>query len=319
MAQYSRKLKRGIHWWYKFDYNAKTYISQCKYLSKIEAKKAENTKFEEVSKQDRNTSKKSILSLMEAINSRLDTIQVKKSSRYYLENKSYYKILFDKFGDIAISEIKKSDINAMLLEVSRKSKAKGKDNYTVNSMMRVFKALYNHVILEHDLDIKNPCVGIKPFSISRKLKYIPSDEDIEAVKSQCDYFQRNLIDFVMSTGCRIDEALRITTSDVFTGYIVLYTRKSVNSDLVPRKVPRPESLSIAGLMPHERIFSQWVNRPKFIEHKVKKLGQANWNWHNLRHRYASMLSKQGRPLYEIMSLLGHSNLKTTQGYLQMLL
>lgn len=319
MAQYSRKLKKGTKWWYKFSFNGKTYISKCIYLSKFEARIAENAKYEELTAKERNPLEKPILSLLEAINSRLDNVQVRKSTRYYQENKGYYKILLDRFGDIDISEIKKADINALLLEVSKTSKAKGKDNYTVNSMLRVFKALFNHAISEHDLEMKNPCVGIKPFSLTRKLKYIPSDADIEAVKALCDTNQKKLIDFVMATGCRIDEALRLTAADVLTDYIVLYTRKSVNSDLVPRKVPRPEGLTVIGLKPHDRVFSFWDSRPKFLEHKVKKLGQVNWNWHNLRHRYASMLSKQGKPLYEIMSLLGHSNLQTTQGYLQMLM
>jgi site-specific recombinase XerD len=43
-----------------------------------------------------------------------------------------------------------------------------------------------------------------------------------------------------------------------------------------------------------------------------------WTWHNLRHKYASELCRKGVPLFEIMNLLGHSNLKTTQNYLQLL-
>jgi len=65
-------------------------------------------------------------------------------------------------------------------------------------------------------------------------------------------------------------------------------------------------------------FKRWDNHPRFLEKKIKKLRQETWNWHNLRHRYASMLSKEGRPLFEIMALLGHSNMETTQNYLQLL-
>ena len=50
-----------------------------------------------------------------------------------------------------------------------------------------------------------------------------------------------------------------------------------------------------------------------------RAGQRNWNWHNLRHRRASIWhNKEKRPLYEVMVLLGHSNIKTTQGYLQLI-
>lgn len=319
MAQYPRKLKAGIRWFYKFNFQGSMFRSQCIYLSKTEAKRAERKKYDELEHKLRNPDLKEDYTLLKIINDRLDFLQIKKSKRYYKENKAYSKILLERFGDISIANIKRTDINTLLLDISKQSQSKGLDNYTVNSMLRIFKALFNHAIFEYDLDIKNPCVGIKPFSVKRNLKYIPSDKDIEAVLAICDEKQRKLIQFVMETGCRINEALRLTAGDVFNEYIVLYTRKSKNSDLVPRKALRPDNLKVKDLKPTDRIFSNWDERPKFLEHKVKELGQSNWNWHNLRHRYASMLSKQNKPLYEIMSLLGHSSLKTTQGYLQKLL
>ncbi|HDY87954.1 MAG TPA: site-specific integrase [bacterium] len=81
---------------------------------------------------------------------------------------------------------------------------------------------------------------------------------------------------------------------------------------MPRKVPRPEYLT------DFKGFTRWGEHPRFLEKYVKKSGQESWNWHNLRHRFASKLSKEGRPLFEIMALLGHSNLSTTQNYLQLL-
>lgn len=318
MAQYSRKLKKGIRWYFKFDFSGKTYFSKCIYLSKNEAKKAENARYDEVSNNARNPSLMPILSLREAIEERLDEVQTKKSKDYYKDNKRYYSILLNSLGDIPIDQIKRIDIENILLTTSQRQKSRGGDNYVVNAMLAIYKALFNHAIQRRDLSIKNPCFGIKPFSISKKLKYIPSDKDIEAVRSLCDIGQNSLIDFVMETGCRINEALRILVSDVYEDYIVLQTRKSRNSDLIPRKVPKPKCLMLTGLKPDSRIFSRWSDTPKFLEHKVKALKQKPWSWHNLRHRYASLLSKNNTPLFQIMILLGHSNLKTTQGYLQLL-
>ena len=316
MAQYQRKLKKGKRWWYKFDFDGQVYFSKAIYLSKSEAKKAENARYEEVSTIARNPSQKSILNLLEAINDRLDFVQTKKSKSYFSDNKRYYKILLETLGNVSIEQVKRADIENILLMVSQKQKSKGGDNYVVNAMLAIYKALFNHAIDRNELTIKNPCVGIESYSVNKKLKYIPSDKDIEAVKAICDDGQKNLIDFVMETGCRINEALRLKTTDVFEDYIVLYTRKSKNSDLVPRKVPRPKCIEITKSK--EITFDRWSDTPKFLERKVKELEQRSWNWHNLRHRYASLLSKQGTPLFEIMALLGHSNLKTTQNYLQLL-
>ena len=321
MAQYSRKLKKGkgLRWWYKFDHSGKTHSSQCIYLSKNEAKKAESAKYEEVVNQARNPSQQPIFSLLEAINQRLDYVQIKKSKDYYKDNKRYYKILLNEIGNISFADVKKSQVEDLLLKTSMKQKTSGKDNYVVNAMLNVYKALFNYIIEKHDLNIKNPFNGIEKFSVKKKLKYIPSDADIKAVKSICDKEQIMLIDFVMDTACRINEALRITGIDILESEVILYTKKSRNSDLVPRKLPKPKCIEDVKLMTDERLFKRWSDTPRFLEDKIKELGQRNWNWHNLRHRRASIWhNKEKRPLFEVMILLGHSNLKTTQGYLQLI-
>jgi integrase len=319
LAQYSRKLKRGTRYWYKFSFLGKTYYSNCIYHTKGEAKKAESKKYEEVNKKARDPdSSTTSITLLEAINARLDYVKTKKSVSYYKDNKRYYKPILEVIGDIPIENIKRVDIEKILLNTSQRQKDLGKDNYVVNTMIAVYKALFNHAINQYDLTIRNPCNGIKPFSVMKKLKHIPKDEDIEAVKSICNNNQVSLINFVMETGCRINEGLRIKVDDVFDDYIVLYTRKSKDSNLVPRKIPKPLSLNITRQKVGDRIFNQWSDAPKFLERKVKELNQKSWNWHNLRHRYASRLSKNNTPLFQIMILLGHSNLKTTQGYLQLL-
>ncbi|MGV8018288.1 MAG: tyrosine-type recombinase/integrase [Ignavibacteria bacterium] len=316
MAQYLRNLKKGNRWWFKFSYQNKIYFSKAIYLSKIEAKRAEYLKYEEVSNQARNPSVKPILELLEAINERLDYIKIKKSKAYYRENKRYYSGLYKHFGNRQIEHISKSDITKFLLQMSQKFRQQGKGNYAVNAALRIYKALFQMMIKNHNLDMKNPCVGIDFYPIEKRIKYIPTDQEIKAVKNICDAEERLLIDFIIETGSRISEAIRVKGKDIGNGYVVLYTRKSKNSNLIPRKVPC--KIKLPELKLEDRLFSRWSDTPRFIEKKVSKLGQHNWSHHNLRHRFASLLSKEGKPLFEIMLLLGHSNLETTQLYLQLI-
>jgi site-specific recombinase XerD len=49
----------------------------------------------------------------------------------------------------------------------------------------------------------------------------------------------------------------------------------------------------------------------------KRVGIKDVRLHDLRHSYASFLVNQGRSLYEIQRLQGHSDAKATQRYDQL--
>lgn len=316
MPVYSRELAKGLRYFYKFDFQGKVHKSKIIYLTKADAKKAEAKAYDHIAKQV--SADTTILNLYDIIDERLDVLQVKKSKGYYRDNKRHYKLLLNHFGNKPIHNISKSDINTFLMKMSKKQQKKGSDNYTVNAMLRNYKALFNYAIDTYELDIKNPCHKLKFYPIEIKLKYIPPDEDIKAVKKICDPKQMILIEFLEDTGARINEALRLKGSDMLHDSVILYTRKSKNSNLTPRKVPKPKCLEQLHFKPDERVFSEWGEQPKFLERKIKVLKQHLWGFHSLRHRRASMWSKEGKPIFEIMSLLGHSQISTTQGYLQLL-
>jgi len=46
----------------------------------------------------------------------------------------------------------------------------------------------------------------------------------------------------------------------------------------------------------------------------KRAGLADLRLHDLRHSFASFLVNNGKRLYEIQKLLGHTNLRSTQRY-----
>jgi integrase len=312
MPTYHRKLSDCTKWFYKFDFKGKLYRSRAIYLTKEEAKGAEAKAYQEARKHKRYSIKPQEVTLLQAVNERLDYIQARKGKKYYNDNKRYVKILLDTLGDKALDLVKRNDIETLLQEESKRGA------YTVNAMLRCYKALFNYTIDSHELDIKNPCIKIKLFSVEKRLKFIPSDEDIQEILDHCTQEQKHLIQFLMETGCRINEALKVTGSDIMGDSIILTTRKSNNSDLIPRKLPLPEFLKDFKLNPDQRIFSSWTEQPKFLERKIKSLGQKQWGFHSLRHRKASLWSKEGKPLFEIMILLGHKSLVTTQRYLQLL-
>lgn len=314
MGAYKRKIKKGERWRFVGSYLGKAYASKSIYLTKREAQDSEREYIRQMDEEARRPRKE--IMLIDFLNIRLDHVKANKSRYYYNEHKRYLKIFLDEVGNKSVGDIKKLEVAEVVNSYSQDLRKRKRTQYKANAMLRIFKATFFFGINLYDLDIKNPCVGLEFRSVDKKLKYIPSDTDIKAVMAICNENQKMLIQFVRDTGCRISEALQLGRGDVFDDYLVLYTRKAKNADLTPRRVPKPDCLS--GFKWKGRLFAEWTRHPRFLEEKVEELKQQKWNWHNLRHRYASRLSKEGIPLFEIMSLLGHSNLSTTQGYLQLL-
>jgi integrase len=234
MAQYSRKLSAGIRWFWKFDINGKTCYSKCIYHSKKEASQAERERYSELDEERRLGKQDMPYFLKVCIADRLKFLGVKYSESHKEDSEAYLDLFLEFVGDQEIREIVRKDIEDFLLDYSEKCQKKGRDNYQVNAALKTIKSLFNHIIENNELSMTNPANKIKPYSVRRKLKYIPLEDDIKKLKGFLNERQRLLIDFLMETGARVNEGLSLTFDDLKGDYIILYTNKSKNSDREPR-------------------------------------------------------------------------------------
>lgn len=310
MPSERKKTRQGFRWRFRGQYKGVLYHSRLIYSTKQEADRAERLKLAEIEDKLKNPQN---IKLFDLMTERLDYIKLQKSLKYYKDNQYFFQRLYKFLGDVNVPEISRKDISGFINSFAKDLKGRGKGNYRVNNCITCLKALFNYGITIYELNMKNPVSGIKKFAEDYKIKRIPADGEIEAVLAVCDIEESLLIRLVMETGARINEALALKPEDIFDGYVILRTRKSENSNRVPRKVPFDTGL-LKGFKPFH---NRWKEQPRFLEKYVEKLGQKNWGWHNLRHRRASLWAKS-KPLHEVMILLGHSSLTTTQRYLQLL-
>jgi len=316
MGVYKRKLSKGMRWYFSGQFQGLKYFSKAMFLTRAECLMAERDRLQQIEAEINTQQPESEIMLVDVMSARLDEIKANHSNRYYKETQRYYKILLKYLGNIPVASVRKVQINKFLFEYSKQVHERGSSNYCTNAMLRSVKALFNYAIRIYDIEMRNPFVGIKLFPVDIKLKYIPSEKEIASVRSALDNEECFLFDFVEQTGCRINEALRLRYENIQEGLVTLWTRKAKNSNLTPRRIPVPECLK--KIQGNGCIFGRWKDKPKFLERYIRKLGLKKWSWHNLRHRRASLWAQEGRTLLEIMQLLGHSNLSTTQKYLQIL-
>lgn len=242
MAQYYRKLSKGVRWFWKFDLGGKSYYSPCIFHSKKEASQAERERYTQLDEERRFGKQDKPLLLSSVINHRLKYLSVKYSQKHKEDSEYYLNLFLEYIGDREIRLISRKEVEDFLLDYSERLKKNNVDNYQVNATLKSIKSLFNYIIDSYDLVIRNPAGKIKPYSVKKKFKYLPTDEELNKLKEFLNPRQRLLIDFLAETGARINESLSLTFEDIKEDYLVLYTNKSRNSDRVPRKVPIPNCL-----------------------------------------------------------------------------
>ena len=314
MGQYRRKLKKGERWFFSGQYLGKKYHSKAIYLTKGECAKMEREKLKELDTEARTGFVD--MSLKELLENRLDYLEMTKNRFYYEDNRRHAALVLKTFGNVSVREITKKMVNGLLMAELKRCQSAGLSNHRPNALFVNVRSFFNHGIKKLGLEIKNPCANLSKFSVDKRIKFIPTQEMLDEVLALCDERQAALVRFVDETACRIGEALRLDVQDVKADKIILYTRKSRNSDLTARVLPRPEFLP--ALPEKGRVFHEWKITPCFLKAKVRKLKQPDWSWHCLRHRRASIWANEGKPLIQIMALLGHNNVSTTQIYLRSL-
>ena len=277
-------------------------------LPRRNVKKAEAFKITEMDEAGRNP--QIDLGLLELFNHRLDNLQLIRNKEYFEDCKRLSKQAIQAWGDIKASEVTKKMVSDLISEEVKRCQKQGLTYSRPNKLFATIRANFNHAIKHFGADIKNPCNGLSKLPEDRLVKFIPSEEMILEVKEACNPEQQRLIDFVYETSCRVGECINLDYSDVKDDIVILYTRKSRNSVKTPRFVPKPDWLEKG----EGKVFKHNAY-PRFLEWKVKSLGQPKWNWHGLRRRRASIWANEDVPLFQIMMLLGHSQISTTQRYL----
>ena len=131
--------------------------------------------------------------------------------------------------------------------------------------------------------------------------------------------------FLLSTGCRLNEALQATWSQFDRGTRVWRIPAANSKSKRIRSVPLNDSaLEVLAEIGTEGSFEHVFVNPQTREryttiHKVwgrlrRTAGLPHLRIHDLRHQYASFLVNSGRTLYEVQQILGHSDPSVTQRY-----
>ena len=245
----------------------------------------------------------------------------------YINEKGCFKAYFKFLKDIHVSEIDSVMIEKYLSfrkkEILERSSNAGKREQeisfrTANIELAVLSNLLNFAVRRGYIE-KNATSGIKKLNELSRLKTL-SDSDIdELIAGATNKLTRDLITFLIYTGCRKGEALNLKWDDVDLKNDVIAIKGTKTK--YDRYIPVSRALKrILEEINREYVYvfsyrgKKLSNFRESFKTACKRAGLNDLRVHDLRHVFASKMVMSGTSLYITGNLLGHRTPQMTMRY-----
>ncbi len=224
------------------------------------------------------------------------------------------------------------------VEILKKEKLKNFSPRTVENILRLIKAIYNHAIkikfvkqlqnpLHKDSIVKFPTVD------NQQLGYL-SKEDAELMLTiLMNYSNRRLYQIsvlMLFTGARFIEVVSLEWNNIYFSEQLIFFKKMKGGDerfikmtnrvyQILQDLKNEENLT--KLVIPNAVNTKYIQMPKQWQDIVDKLlpknkdmGKNRITPHSLRHTHTSWLAQKGVNILHIKKQLGHRKLETTMRY-----
>lgn len=215
--------------------------------------------------------------------------------------------LMDIIGNKDLNNIRAKDI----VEFKAACKSRGLSPHSINSYLRHIKSALRYAaegkLIDEVPKIKTAITGIK----------LPRVMDLDDVEKLLDYTKGKkpemfrVIQFVLYTGLRRSEIIKARYEHIAHGNITIYG-KGNKERLIPLA---DQALLALKRQDVGKIFS--YEHVSTISNYFRILTRAcgiKARFHDLRHTAATQMLKSGIPLEVVQKILGHTEIRTTQIY-----
>ncbi len=234
------------------------------------------------------------------------------------------------FKNKKIAEINKDQIenyqfkrhSEILAMPKNKAKRESEISFrSVNIEISTLHHFFNFCIEKGYLD-KNPATGIKKLNELSRLKTLSDDDINKLIAGATNKLTRDLITFLIYTGCRKGEALNLKWDDVDlkNDVIAIKGTKTKYDRYIPISKPLKELLGAIEKIDDCCLYVFNKNGTKLGDFKrsfhtaAGHAGLKDLRIHDLRHVFASKMVMNGTSLYITGELLGHRTTQMTKRY-----
>ena len=262
----------------------------------------------------------------------LDDCMLRMQKNTYRAKRSCYRRFLAYLGaDVAVDLIPRKAVSDFL-----QARALRDGNTASNRDRKDLAALF-HWGAGKDISLIDPTRGLQSYPETRALRYVPSVQDVAAVRLVASGDESDLIETLYFTAGRLGEiahyrpdngARAITWDDVNfeQGWIRLWTRKRRGGELEEDRLPMAPALKALlekrwrkrGPSPY--VFQFTSKQIRFMMNRLCKIAKVKeFTFHAIRHHVLSLLNDSGKlSLKQVQLWARHKRESTTENYLHSL-
>lgn len=203
-----------------------------------------------------------------------------------------------------------------------------------DNVLRVLKSFYNWMVQE-DLITKSPENKIAKIKERKKVKEAFTDGELAKLRYQCTLFTKEIerlrntaiIETLLSTGCRVSELSNIRIEDMDDDKIIVLGKgnkertvylngasKFAIQNYLNKRTDKCPYLFVTIFAPYKQLKISGIEI--FLRKLGKEAGVDKVHPHKFRRTAATNAMRKGMPIELVSRMLGHTNITTTQIYLQ---
>lgn len=247
-------------------------------------------------------------------------IEGKSKKSLYQYRQSINRLL--EFTGKTCMTVTTNDIRAWLASL----KLKGLKNVSIRNQRNNISSFFKWMRVEHIIS-EDPVETVHTMKCPKEEKKAFTSEDIDTIRSLCDITKRAIVEVLLSSGVRVNELCNLGVEDVDLDNLTVRVRNGKGGkDRTVFISPVCKKHLVTYLnnkkQPSRYLFSKDYDQTNYtpggirgILRKMSKQCGIHIHPHRFRRTLATECARKGMPVQEIRILLGHSNISTTQRYI----
>ena len=228
-----------------------------------------------------------------------------------------------KFGHLMLDQITRREVQVFHNDLLKKGQSPASADHAIKYLRRAL-----NLAVQWEFLGKNVLKNFELFLVDNQVENYLDDVQLQrllgVLRTDKNRTVCMILMFLLSTGARAGEAMTATWKNINAESRVWKVDAVRSKSKRTRSIPLNDSaLWVLGQLTtqgkSEYLFPSPVSKKPFVAitrqwYRLCKKAGIKIRIHDLRHGFASMLVSNGRSLYEVQQILGHSDPKVTMRY-----